>query len=112
MIEFREILGQPVNGRLYHQMEQACDRLQSRVLELRTSPTTRKKFNWMQEVKYLDAEGRIVLQFHQNLQPLRQQRPPPRHCRPWPCWPPAPVQRSPAPPLRCRCQRRSSCGLT
>lgn len=68
--EFREILGQSVNGSLYHQMEEACDKLQSRVLELRTGPTTRKKFNWMQEVKYLDAEGRIVLQFHQNSQPL------------------------------------------
>lgn len=70
--EFREILGQQVNGngRLYHQMEEACDRLQTRVLELRTGPHRRKKFPWMQEAEYVDDEGRIILRFNPNLKPL------------------------------------------
>ncbi|RYD38973.1 MAG: RepB family plasmid replication initiator protein [Verrucomicrobiaceae bacterium] len=67
--EFAQILGS-ANGRLYEQMEEACDKLQTRVLELRVSSGERVKFNWMHEVRYLDKEGRIRLRFHDNLKPV------------------------------------------
>ncbi|RYD30656.1 MAG: RepB family plasmid replication initiator protein, partial [Verrucomicrobiaceae bacterium] len=67
--EFEEILGAN-NGRLYGQMEEACDRLQTRVLELRTGPGERTKINWMHFIRYLDKEGRIVMQFHDHLRPV------------------------------------------
>lgn len=69
ILEFDEILGTN-NGRLYSQMEEACNQLQSRVLELRTGPSERTKFNWMHRVRYLDKEGRVILRFHDDLKPV------------------------------------------
>ncbi|RYD26944.1 MAG: RepB family plasmid replication initiator protein [Verrucomicrobiaceae bacterium] len=68
--EFREILGQTENGRLYERMEDACNRLQTRVLELRTGPDEWTKINWMHYVRYMVREGRIALQFHDHLKPV------------------------------------------
>lgn len=66
---FEEILGGNA-GRLYEQIEDACDRLQTRVLEIRTGPNERTKFNWLHEIKYLDGEGKIRMRFHDNLKPV------------------------------------------
>src|SRR6478752_7754444 len=73
VLEFQEILGNN-NNRLYDQLEAACTQLQTRVLELRTGPAERTKFNWMHEVRYLDNEGKIILRFHDNLKSVLLQR--------------------------------------
>lgn len=67
--EFSGILGSN-SGNLYGRMEEACDRLQKRVLELRVSPARRRKINWMHRVEYLDSEGKIILRFHDDLKPV------------------------------------------
>jgi len=59
------------NGRIYEQFESVCDRLLTRMLELRyDDKLERVKFNWMHEVMYKDGEGRITLRFHDRLKPL------------------------------------------
>lgn len=66
--EFEEILGQKNNGRLHEQIEEACDRLQSRVLEIQTGHDERKKFNWTHSVTY--RGGQIKLRLHDLLAPV------------------------------------------
>lgn len=70
VLEFEEILGETNNGRLYEQIESAVKRLQTRVLEIRTGPNERTSFNWLHRARYLDKEGRIQLQFHDDLKPV------------------------------------------
>lgn len=69
VLEFEQILGSN-SGSLYERMEEACDRLQTRVLELHAGPGRRRKFNWMHRVEYLDSEGKITLRFHEDLAPV------------------------------------------
>lgn len=69
VLEFEEILGGNA-GRLYEQTESAVKRLQTRVLELRTGPNERTSFNWLHRARYLDGEGKIQLQFHDDLKPV------------------------------------------
>jgi len=68
--EFEEILGQTNNGRLHEQIEEACNRLQTRVLEILTGPKERTKFNWMHSITYLDGEARVKLRLHDLLAPV------------------------------------------
>ncbi len=70
ILEMQEIVGGN-NGRIYEQFESVCDRLLTRMLELRyDDKLERVKFNWMHEVMYKDGEGRITLRFHDRLKPL------------------------------------------
>jgi plasmid replication initiation protein len=71
VLEFEEILGgENTSGTLYERIEQAVDRLQSRVLEIRTGPNERTKFNWLHLARYLEGEGKVRLQFHDLLKPV------------------------------------------
>ena len=70
VLEMEEILGGN-NGRLYEQIEEVCDRLQTRVLEVRNFQTReRVKFNWMLRVRYQDQQGKVAMQFHPDLAPV------------------------------------------
>lgn len=68
--QMKEILGREDTGALYNQIEQAVKRLQTRVLEIRTGPKERTTFNWLHRARYLDGEGKIQLQFHDDLKPV------------------------------------------
>lgn len=70
ILEMQEIIGGN-NGRIYEQFDLVCDRLLTRVLELRDDEKCeRVKFNWMHEVVYKDGLGCITLRFHDRLKPL------------------------------------------
>ena len=70
IVEMQNILGTN-NGRLYEQMEEMCDRLQSRVLEiLYPGEKVRTKHNWLHSVRYHDGEGRVTLRIHDLLAPV------------------------------------------
>ena len=70
VLEMQEIIGGN-NGRIYEQFDLVCDRLLTRVLELRDDQKReRVKFNWMHEVMYKDGYGCITLRFHDRLKPL------------------------------------------
>lgn len=68
--EMEAILGGN-NGRLYEQLEEVCNRIQSRVLEIfLPDEGIRRKINWLEEVDYIDGEGKITLKIHTRLKPV------------------------------------------
>jgi len=67
VLEMQEIAGSN-NGRVYEQVEAVCNRLQSRVLEIRLDDRAERiKINWMHRIRYNDGQGTVSLRFHDDL---------------------------------------------
>lgn len=70
VLELQEIAGRASGGSAYEQFEAVCDKLQSRVLEIRLDDSgKRRKINWLRHSEYNDGEGNITLRFHDDLKP-------------------------------------------
>jgi plasmid replication initiation protein len=69
VLELQEIAG-GTGKSVYERFEAVCDKLQSRVLEIRFDEgRIREKINWLHKIRYNDGEGTITLRFHDDLKP-------------------------------------------
>jgi hypothetical protein len=69
--EYAERLGlRGSGGSAYERLEATCDRLMKTLVTTRRSFGERVKFQVMKRATYLDGEGEVELEFHEDMKPL------------------------------------------
>jgi plasmid replication initiation protein len=69
--EYAALIGRPVQGSLYKELEDVTTGLLSKVIEVAVpGKRERDKFQWLSDAKYKDGEGKVLVEVHKRMKPF------------------------------------------
>jgi plasmid replication initiation protein len=69
--DYATLIGRPVQGSLYEELEDVTTGLLSKVIEVAVpGKREREKFQWLSKAKYKDGEGKVEVRIHQDMKPF------------------------------------------
>jgi plasmid replication initiation protein len=69
--DYATLIGRPVQGSLYQELEDVTTGLLSKVIEVAVpGKRERDKFQWLSKARYKDGEGKVVVRIHEDMRPF------------------------------------------